>query len=638
MSFRSKLIFLLLIVAVVPVAFSGLLSIHTSQKEMTARIKEFQQKSASLVAETIDSFFLDAVHSLKLSTQLIPFEQFPAKDLPDALTIPYRQFDFVNIVALLDQEGNQLAEPAFEIQPKKAEALKNHESVTAEELGEFGRHIPLKTALSSGVAFGPVYFCRRTQTPRVAMAIAFPVKEGKSRWVMAVEISLRSIHDKIVAAAPAEGQAFIVDGEGRVVCHTIKALMKKRVSLAGISIVSAGLKDKSTFSRRYLAADGRENAGAFASIASLGWGLVIAQPVEVAFLAVHRIRNYAIFWACLSLLVAVLGGIVFARGVSRPVRELAEGSMEIAKGDFDKKIPVRSKDEIGRLAETFNHMAHELQQSFSTISEQLVEIREKNREIQTWNEELNERVKKRTRELREAQDQINRSQKMAAIGELGAGVAHEVNNPLTGIQGFAQMMLAKHKPDDPSYERLSAIIKEAGRIRSIVADLLQFSQGSGAHGRGKIDLNNTIEKALRMVEGQMKDQGIAIEKSLRSDLPQVYGNASALQQVFVHLITNAKNAMPTGGTLSLETEELEGGAVKLAVGDTGRGIPEANLPRIFDPFFTTKDEATGKGLGLSVAYRIVEEHEGVVRVDSEEGKGTTFTVVLPGAPKKLHLV
>jgi signal transduction histidine kinase len=406
--------------------------------------------------------------------------------------------------------------------------------------------------------------------------------------------------------------------------------MKQQASMTGLAIVSAGLENKNNFSQRFHAEDQTEMTGAFAPIETLGWGLVIAQPVDTAFQAARRIRNYAVFWVGLSLLVAVFGGILFARGVSEPLRELVKGSLEIAKGDFDKRVPVRSKDEIGHLAETFNHMAHELKQSFSTVSEQLVEIR-------AWNKELDQRVKKRTRELREAQEQISRSQKLAAIGELGAGVAHEVNNPLTGIQGYAQIMLAKVKPDNPSYKPLSTIVEEAKKIRSIVADLLRFSQSPEDEIQAQIDLNYTVEKALQMVEGQLKEQGIAVEKSLSPDLPPVSGDPSALQQVIVHFIANAKNAMPMGGVLTLETEEVEGGAVKLVVGDTGRGIPEANLPRIFDPFFTTKDEWTGKGLGLSVANRIVEEHKGVIRVESEEGKGTTFTVVLPGVPRRLHL-
>jgi signal transduction histidine kinase len=619
------------------VTLSGILSIHTSQSEMTARIGEFQKKSASLVAQSVTDFLEEAIQALKLSTRLIPFDQFPEDELPNALMIPYRQFDYVNIVALLDREGKQLAGPAFETRPEKTAALESHESVTVEEVGEFARHIPLKAALATGAAIGPAYFNARTRAPRAAVAIAFPVKGNKDTWVMAVELSLRGIQERILATAPQGGIAFLADGQGRVVCHTDASLAQERASLSKLPILASGMKEKKALSRRYLDLDGREMAGAFAPVPPLGWGLVLAQPEEVAFLAARRIRTYALFWVLLSLFVAVFGGILFARGVSRPVRDLAAGAMDVAKGDFDKKIPVRSRDEIGKLAETFNHMAYELKQSSSTISDQLVEIWEKNMEIQRWNEELNQRVKKRTRELREAQEQITRSQKLAAIGELGAGIAHEVNNPLSGIQGFAQLMLGKTKPGEPFYKHLKTIEVEAKKIKHIIANLLRFSHSPENRDHTQVILNDMVESALQLVQSRLGEKEISVEKNLQSDLPPISGDYLDIQQVCVHLINNAMNAMSTGGTITLETEEIEGGAVRLAISDTGQGILEENLDKIFDPFFTTKDEWTAKGLGLSVVNQIVREHNGMIRAESEVGRGSTFVVVFPGIPKKLHL-
>jgi two-component system, NtrC family, sensor kinase len=635
--FRHKLILLLLVVAVVPVALSGVLSIHTNQKEMISKIDDFQKKSISLAAQSIDEFLLSSVNMLKLSTQYIPFEQFPEQDLPDALMIPYRQFDFVNIVVLLDENGAQLAEPAFETEPKKNEALSGHESVTVEEVEEFGRHIPIKAALSGGQAFGPTYFCERTGTPRVALAISFPVQGGKSKWVMAVELSLRVVLSKVIGVAPEMGTAYMVDGQGAIVCHKDRSVMKRRVSAAEIDIVSQGLKGKKSLTSRYVGIDGHEVAGAFAPIESLGWGLALEQPVGEAFIAARRILTYTIFWVALSLVVALFGGIILARGVSRPLSQLALVSTAIANGDYDQKIPVRSSDEIGRLSESFNEMAATLKESFTAIQKRNREIREKNYEIESWNRELKMRVEQRTRDLKDAHNQISQSQKLAAVAELGAGVAHEVNNPLTGIQGFAELMMDMVEPDETIHEMLGTILSESRKIKAIIDDLRRFSFSPDGVERVAVDINDTILQAFRLVQVQIADRKIVIKKKFEQELPAVLGDSSALQQVFIHLLTNAMNSMSEGGKIFLLTSQIEGGALKVSIIDNGRGIPKENISKIFDPFFTTKDEWSGKGLGLSVAHKIVEEHNGTMGVKSVVGKGTLFTIILPSVPRKLHL-
>ncbi|MCP4601889.1 MAG: HAMP domain-containing protein [Proteobacteria bacterium] len=597
---------------------------------MTARIRDFHNKSATLTANGINDFFGDAVNSVRLSTQLIPFDQFPREDLPDALKIPYRQFDFINVVALLDQDGNQLVEPAFEANPKSNQAAKNHESVTAKEVEIFGSHIPLKAALETGTSFSNVYFNSRTQTPRIALAVSFPVKQGKSSWVLAVEFSLKTVLEKVLNIAPsANGNAFIVDGQGSVVCHTYRSLMAQRTSLKNLSIVEEGLNGNRTLSQHYHSHNGQEMAGAYAPIGLLGWGLVVGQPVKEAFISVYRMKSYTIFWVGLSLVVAILGGILLSRGVSDPIHSLVKGAEEVALGHLDWRVSVKSKDEIGRLAKTFNHMSSELEKSFKTITEQ-------NHEIAEWNEKLKQRVEERTKELKEAEDQIIRSQKIAAVSELGAGMAHEINNPLTTILGFAQLMLRRTIPKDECDEYLSTIVAQSKRIQVIVEDLLRFSKNIDNTEYEFIDLNSLITSTLLMIENQLHERNIVIHTDLFSELPMIRGDRAQLQQVILLIITNAKIAMPDGGTLTLISREIEGGAVKVGFTDTGIGIAKKNMTKIFDLFFTTKGEWTGKGLGLSVVHQIVKEHHGKITVQSEEGEGSTFTVILPGTNQKLY--
>ncbi|MBI3072691.1 MAG: HAMP domain-containing protein [Deltaproteobacteria bacterium] len=321
----------------------------------------------------------------------------------------------------------------------------------------------------------------------------------------------------------------------------------------------------------------------------------------------------------------------FARGISRPVGELARGARAIGAGAFDTTIPVRARDEIGMLAESFNAMGGALKRSRAEIERQ-------NEEIRQWNEELQARVDARTRELREAQDQLLQSQKLAAVGELGAGVAHEINNPLAGVLGLTQLLLIRTKPEEAAYRSLKSIERESLKIRDIVANLLRFSQEQAGAGGAHIEANQVLDDALTMVQNQLMSQNIEIVRQYGTELPKIVGDSSALQQAVLHIISNAKNAMPKGGKLTLATDTFEDKVVNMRIGDTGRGIAKENLERIFEPFFTTKDEWSGKGLGLSVAFRIVSEAKGKISVVSEVGKGSTFTITLPAVARGTQLV
>jgi len=276
-------------------------------------------------------------------------------------------------------------------------------------------------------------------------------------------------------------------------------------------------------------------------------------------------------------------------------------------------------------------MGAELQKSLRQIEAQ-------NRELERWNLELQKRVEERTRELKEAQDQLLMSQKLAAVGELGAGVAHEINNPLAGVLGLTQLLLLKMSPEDPAHESLKAVEKEALRMREIVQNLLRFSQTANGGTFTPLSLNRICDEALRMVESQILAQGIEIERAYDPELPRISGDASQLQLCLLHIITNAKTAMPRGGRLTLRTDHLDRKVVRIRIVDTGRGIPKEHIEKIFEPFFTTKDEWSGKGLGLSVAYRIVTDHFGKIAVESEPGKGTAFTLSFPAHAEKTHLV
>lgn len=332
----------------------------------------------------------------------------------------------------------------------------------------------------------------------------------------------------------------------------------------------------------------------------------------------------------LVITVTILLTFGLVNKIVRPIEELAMASEKIAKGDLTIDIDIDRPDEIGLLAS-----------SFDTMVKSLVESR---REIEGYNRTLEEKIIDRTRELEDAQKMLIQTEKMAAVGQLSAGVAHELNNPLGGILGYAQYTLEKmnKKPFADNTERdfeaykkhLKDIETQARRCKTIVRNLLKFSRSTAKIDLSDIEINEVIRETLSLIEHQMSMHKIVLASDLQEDIPILPGNAGMLQQVFTNMIINAIHAMGENGNLLITSRYSPGvgefaGAVEISFADDGSGIPPEILNNIFEPFFTTKAIGQGTGLGLSVSYGIIKDHGGEIRVESVEGCGATFTIILP---------
>ena len=240
--------------------------------------------------------------------------------------------------------------------------------------------------------------------------------------------------------------------------------------------------------------------------------------------------------------------------------------------------------------------------------------------------DLREKIKAE-KELRETQFQLLQSEKMASLGKLSAGIAHNINNPLSGILMYAGILLEEMDENDPRREDLKRIIEEANRCKLIVKDLLEFSRQTNDTIE-PIDLNQTIRQCLSILENQPLFHNIQIVKELETSLPEILVNKNHINQVLTNMVLNAADAMEGKGILTVKTGHSTT-EVKITISDTGCGISPENLSRIFDPFFTTKEEGKGTGLGLSTSYGIIKNHHGDIEVESEIGKGTTFIIKLP---------
>ena len=232
------------------------------------------------------------------------------------------------------------------------------------------------------------------------------------------------------------------------------------------------------------------------------------------------------------------------------------------------------------------------------------------------------------------EETLQQSEKLSSIGLLAAGVAHEVNTPLTGVSSYTQMLLSMVPETDPKHALLQKMQRQTDRASNIVGNLLNFSRTGNIVESGEIDINKLLDDTLQLLEPQLRKSNVEIVKNYTKTPPRIFGNGGKLQQVFTNLILNARDAMVAGGTITLMTDASEDGEVNIEVADTGEGISEENLNKIFDPFFTTKGVGNGTGLGLAVTYGIVQEHAGTIEVQSENGNGTTFKLSFPATSKQ----
>ncbi len=321
------------------------------------------------------------------------------------------------------------------------------------------------------------------------------------------------------------------------------------------------------------------------------------------------------------LLMSISVGWLLRRLIYLPLGDLARGSERIAAGDFDQEIPVRGKDEFGSLARSTNTM--------------MAALRKSRQELEDWVRTLGEKVKERTEELRLAEAEVARGEKLAAIGQLAAGIAHELNNPLTGVLTFTSLIRQKMPAGSQDAEDLDLVIRETRRCASIIRRLLDFAREKPPE-KTDVDLNELARETVRFVERSAALQKVEIFTELDPGLPHLYADGDLLKQVLMNILVNAQQAISGPGRITvrtrlhaarrlpLRTEPQP--VVEIAISDTGCGIARSNLQRIFDPFYTSKEVGKGTGLGLSVSYGIVKAHGGEIEVESTVGAGSTFHV------------
>jgi len=423
--------------------------------------------------------------------------------------------------------------------------------------------------------------------PVSTIAVRIPRAAGRAPLVVVGTVDL----NRSIALGRSESAfaVFLVDADGRIVSHVDARRAASRERLTWLPPLGPGSLAMVKETER----DGKPMISGIANVGIGGLRAGAEIPKSVAYFALRNLLINLILLSLGLLIVAAVVSLIWSSQMTRSLGQLTRAAHAIGQGDFDVQVAVPSRDEMGQLAGSFNQMASELHG--------------------------------RDQALKEAQAQLIQSEKMAAFGQLGAGIAHEVKNPLAGIQGMIQLTTRSLSPDNPLLETFAVLEKETKRCRTIIDSLLKFARQENLEPE-PIALHDVVADTKAILHHELSLHKITLVTAIPENLPLIHGSANQIQQVLMNLLLNAEQAMePRGhGTVEVKAVQRDDDSVELSVEDDGPGIPRAVQARIFEPFFTTKPTGKGTGLGLAVTFGIMRAHRGTIDVESEEGRGTKF--------------
>ncbi|WP_141619281.1 sensor histidine kinase [Myxococcus sp. AB036A] len=615
MRLYQQLVLFMLAATVLPLAAVGFLLLSRAEAELAARIDAEQRAQAVATAESVGATMMEVVDALARSAELIDWQAASDAETQGALRLLYGQSPAVSAVLKLDSEGQPLGAPVF-----RAQAIDGHPAFSLESLDRLVRSIPVQTLRGGGkgqAALGSAYV--HSDDGRSAVAVAVKLAEGEGAPFAVAEVVLHPL-EAVLRRRLGEGlgRIHLVDEERRVLASTAS----ERRGQALAPELSAHLLAPALPLTALVRSFRVESPARRVSVARVPNGMRFDVLVEVdestALAPVHGMRRTVLLSIGATFLVLLGLGALFTRRLNVRLAEVVRGAEAYGRGELDTRLKVSGQDELSELATTFNRMGEELEAARARMLR--------------WNDDLRVRVEEATADLKAAQAQLVEAQKLAAVGQLGAGVAHEINNPLAGILGNVQLLMLDRSAADPDLESLRKIEQSAKRCKEITQNLLRFSQQRERAELRPVDFNAVVRDALSLTEHQLRGDGVALTSVLGDGLARVRADPGHLSQVVLALVSNARTAMLNSPEkrLTLRTGEV-GGFGFLEVEDTGKGIAPNVRSRIFEPFFTTKDVWSNVGLGLSVAWRVVTEAGGSIEVRSEVEQGSCFTVKLPKA-------
>jgi signal transduction histidine kinase len=372
-------------------------------------------------------------------------------------------------------------------------------------------------------------------------------------------------------------------------------------------------------------------------------GIRVVSTLDEAQSYLSKKRDRAVILTFSSIFIILITlTILFGKLVGDPIQRLVEAMSLAEKGDLEAEAHIRSDDELGKLGRNFNQMLKTIRETHEQNIQLLAQVNQFNEELTRKIEAATSELAKRNEELRllnealfESQRQLSQSEKLAAVGQVTATMAHQIGTPLNSISGYIQLILQDGNLQPKDRDRLKIIESQLDRLADSVKDLLSFTRQPKPQLRS-LDVNEVLEELIHLSEPWLLTRNVRLSTHLSTDIPSIFGDPTHLQTLFLNLITNALDAMPQGGMLTIKTRQTlsspsteNGRWIEISITDTGIGITEESKKRIFDPFFTTKKMGEGTGLGLAICEKIAKEHSGRIEVESEVGKGSTIFVFIP---------
>ncbi|MDN5004986.1 ATP-binding protein [Bradyrhizobium sp. GCM10027634] len=626
-----------LFVAVVAVALlaNGLFEVLFYYREHKASLIRVQHEQAEAAAAKISQFVKEIESQLGWTTQL-PWSGGSIEPRRfDALRL-LRQVPAITELAQVDSTGRE----RLRVSRLAMDAIDSGVDLSSDP--------KFTEAVAHKVYYGPVYF-RRESEPYMTLALAGARKDA---GVSIAEVNLKLIWDIVSQIkVGAHGHAYVVDPEGRLIAHPDISLVLRNTDMSGLAQVRAAQAGGGVMPDALQEAvniQGQKVLTAVAPIEPLHWTMFVELPVEEAYASLYAsLQRLAIVLLAASVF-AVLAGIFLARRMVGPIQALRSGAERIGGGDFSQRISIKTGDELEGLADQFNDMGSRLQESYADLENKV--------------EQRTAELRQSLNDLRSAQDRLVQTEKLASLGQLTAGIAHEIKNPLNFVNNFSSVstelidelneVLQTASLDDKTKDEvdeltgmlrgnLEKVVQHGKRADSIVRNMLLHSrEGSGEHRPA--DINAIVEESLNLAYHGARAERPSFNVTLARDLDPTAGMVDVYPQeitrVFLNLISNGfyaaakrKESAADGfePTLSAATKNL-GSRVEIRIRDNGTGIPPEVKEKMFNPFFTTKPAGEGTGLGLSMSHDIVaKQHGGTIDVSTEPGVFTEFIITLP---------
>jgi two-component system, NtrC family, sensor kinase len=613
MRVRTKFIAITAFVATVPLVMSAAQSIRVHERALDDTLLQLHATSANLGAFAVEQRILGVRSALSSTVkQTIDWESLEPSERLAALQLVLAQIPQATVASIAGE--NQRA--SYVVQESDAGS-----ALSTADLVEFGKVLPPG---AHEVTLGAPLL---TSTGRLILPMTATDRspEGDMTTV-GLGLDLGQLCVDLVRAQPKEGSVQLVDAWHRSVCTNGRAGTLTPVD----AVLRTAIETSQPFYSR--STGNGEMKGALAAT-PLGFSVLAEQPLSLLSAPSSTLRQQVALWLIVGLLAALASGWVLGRSILSPLGDLTRAAQRIGAGMFGERLSATHLD-----AE-FATVAH----SFNTMSEA---IATRDNEIQTWNRELQNRVDERSRELEAAQDALLASRKMAGLSVTTAGVAHELNNPLTGVLGLAQVLRARllRRNEQPQEaEILTSIVHESKRMQALLERMkVLHSEDENSNFR-PVHAGNLLDSVLLTRREVLDPTKTLVQRRYPHSPTFVSGNLERLHMVFAELVENALQSIfdahpADGGILTLEIRQTSNDWVELSVQDNGKGIPATDVDRVFEPFFTTKPNGKGQGLGLAQVYRMVESHGGKVWVDRKFNPGCRLVVRLPHTTVGTHLV